>query len=422
MNRPTFFISSTIYDFRDLRSAIKFYLEEQGCRVLASEFNDFEKPLDKHSYDACLKAIHSADYFVLLIGSRIGGWYDELNRISITQREYREAYSLHCLGKLKLLTFVRSDVWQAKEDRQELVKYLQTIALDETSRKAIANHPSKAASDAEFILAFLNEVGKNEETKLAVQGKGVPPSGNWIHVVSGFRDIVDVLQGQVFFSIPVEDMTVRRLLRRELRDFVSQCLIKCKGRIYSPRATIERFHAEHPITMECKRHEVTSVSTKRWGTLSFIAIHLLARQLHPVVLPQILSRPTFLEFDLQTGSYKESSIYETLLRLQDEIRRFNFSNTSENLAVVFKHSPRAQGHQGEWIDIDTTELAGLLHLLDRWSNVLDLATGILRHLEGAPFAAPELRPDSPIQGMQEMLDEERVTEEEISSFVRGVAE
>jgi hypothetical protein len=63
---PTFFLSSTIYDFRDLRSAVKFYLEELGCRVLASEYNDFLKPLDRHSYEACLKAIEQTDYFVLV--------------------------------------------------------------------------------------------------------------------------------------------------------------------------------------------------------------------------------------------------------------------------------------------------------------------------------------------------------------------
>lgn len=34
--RPTFFLSSTIYDFRDLRGAIKFSLEARGCKVLAS--------------------------------------------------------------------------------------------------------------------------------------------------------------------------------------------------------------------------------------------------------------------------------------------------------------------------------------------------------------------------------------------------
>ena len=61
MDRPTIFISSTIYDFRDLRSAIKDHLETNGCRVLASEFNDFTKPLNKHSYQACLDTIAQAD-------------------------------------------------------------------------------------------------------------------------------------------------------------------------------------------------------------------------------------------------------------------------------------------------------------------------------------------------------------------------
>ena len=75
--RPRIFISSTIHDFADLRSAIKFYLEERGCEALLSEFNDFGKPVDTNSYDACIKAIDSADYFVLLIGAHVGGWYDE---------------------------------------------------------------------------------------------------------------------------------------------------------------------------------------------------------------------------------------------------------------------------------------------------------------------------------------------------------
>src|SRR4051812_44893193 len=122
--KPTFFISSTIYDFRDLRSAIKFYLEEQGCTVLASEFNDFGQPLDVHSYEACLAQIATADYFVLLVGSRVGGWFDEAAKVSITQQEYRTAYELHLKGQLKILSFVRSDVWALKDDRKELGRFL----------------------------------------------------------------------------------------------------------------------------------------------------------------------------------------------------------------------------------------------------------------------------------------------------------
>lgn len=417
MHRPTFFISSTIYDFRDLRSSLKFYLEEQGCKVLASEFNDFEKPLDSHSYEACLKAIHSADYFILLIGSRVGGWYDEANQISITQREYREAYQLHKAGKLKLLSFVRSEVWQAKDDRRELAKFLGSAGLDDKTRGAIASHSSKSADNPDFLFKFINEVSRNEETKLAVRGQGPAPSGNWIHVFSGFRDIIDVLNGQVFASIPVEDMTARRLLRRELRDFVGQCLIKFRGSVHSPRPTVDRFHEEHPITLEGKANAFTTVGTKRWNLISTISIHLLARTLHPVVLPQVLSRPTFLEFDLATNSYKETPVQNALVRLQEEIRRFNHSNTSENLAVVYENSPRNRPRQGETIEIETVKLAGLLHLLDRWCNVLALSASVLKHLDGEPFVLPNLRPDTPVQNMQADLDAETPTEGDITSFL-----
>jgi hypothetical protein len=419
VKRPTFFLSSTIYDFRDLRSALKYFLEEQGCKVLASEFNDFDKPLDVHSYEACLRSIHLADYFVLLIGSRVGGWYDEKNRISITQREYREAYQLHVSGKLKILTFVRSEIWQLRETRHELVKFLESTPVDGTTRRAIAGHPSKFADDAEFLSAFINEVARNKETKLAVQGKGKAPSGNWIHIFSNFRDVIDVLHGQAFSSIPIEDMTARRLLRRELRDFVGQCLVKYKkdGQVYSPRFSIDRFHEENPITLEGKRDEFTSVSTKRWDVIASLAIHLLARQFHPVVLPQTLARATFLEFDLASSSYKETLVYEALLRLQEEIRRFTYSNTTENLSIVFAHTPRTRIRQSDQIEIETVKLAGLLHILDRWSNILDLSTSILRHLDGEPFRMPNLRPDTPVQGMQQMLDDEKPTDQDINRFL-----
>ena len=417
MKRPTFFISSTIHDFKDLRSAIKFYLEEQGCKVLASEFNDFEKPLDRHSNDACLESIQAADYFILLIGTRVGGWYDERNRISITQREYREAYKLHSSKKLRLLNFVRSEVWQVKQDRLELTKFLGTTNLHEPVRTSIANHPSKFAEDANFLIDFINEVGRNGETKRAVEGKGAPPSGNWIHSISGFRDIVDVLQGQIFSSVPIDDMTNRRLLRRELRDIVGKCLLKHGGEVISPQFFIEKFHEEHPITLRSKRDEFTRVSAKRWDGISLVSFHLLSRQFHSVVIQQVLARPTFLEFDVQTATYRETPVYEALLRLQNEIRRFNSCNTAENLTVIFKHSPINRRDKADDIDIDTVQLGGLLHLLDRWVNILALSKSIMKCLDGATFELPLLRPDTPIQGMQTQLDDENPNEQDIESFI-----
>lgn len=418
MKRPTFFISSTIFDFQDLRSALKFYLEEQGCKVLASEFNDFTKPLDKHSYQACLDAIHTADYFILLIGSRIGGWYDEMSRISITQHEYREAYTLHKAGKLKLLNFVRADVWRVKEDRRELAKYLESISLDEASKKSIANFPSKSAEDAEFLSAFITEVGRNQETKLAVKDQSPAPTGNWVHVFSGFRDIIDVMNGAVLSSTPIEDLMLKRLLRRELREFMAQSLVKIKtGSVYSPRNQIDLFHAEYPITLDARNNKFTTVSTKRWDGLSFLSFQLLGLQLHPVVLSSAISQPTFLDFDLSTDSYKETPIYEALLLLQSEIRKLNRANTSETLSIIYEHSPRGQQHRGETLQIETMKLATFLHLMDRWANVIELSRSLLRHMDGEPFQIPNLRPDSPIQGMQEMLEQEKLSASDLDKFI-----
>lgn len=417
MKRPTFFISSTIFDFQDLRSALKFYLEEQGFKVLASEFNDFTKPLDKHSYQACIDAIHAADYFILLIGSRVGGWYDELSRISITQHEYREAYALHKAGKLKLLNFVRADVWRVKEDRRELAKYLESISIDESSRRVIVNYPSKSAEDAEFLSAFITEVGRNQETRLAVKDQAPAPTGNWIHTFSGFRDIIDVMNGVVLSSTPIEDLMLKRLLRRELREFMAQTLVKIKGSVCSPRNQIDLFHAEHPITLEARNNKFTTVSTKRWDGLRFLSFQLLGLQLHSIVLSNAISQPTFLDFDLSTDSYKETPTYEALLLLQREIRKLNQANTSETLSIIYEYSPRDHPHRGETLQFETIKLATFLHLMDRWANVIELSLSLLRHMDGEPFKMPNLRPDSPIQGMQEMIEQEKLSASELDQFI-----
>ena len=49
MNQPTVFVSSTIYDFADMRSALKYWLGEMGFRALLSEYNDFQKNLNTNS-------------------------------------------------------------------------------------------------------------------------------------------------------------------------------------------------------------------------------------------------------------------------------------------------------------------------------------------------------------------------------------
>jgi len=418
MSRPTFFISSTIYDFRDLRSALKYCLEEQGAIVLASEFNDFPKPLDQHSYDACLTAMQKADYFVLLIGSRVGGGYDEVNKISITQQEYRQAYELHKQGKMKILSFVRSEVWQYREQRNELKKLLKEEAIDLTLSQRLLNAPSKFASDAEALANFINEVGRNAETKKALKDGSPLPTGNWIHTFSNFRDIWDVVQSQILTGLPVDNLAFRRLLTRELTEILKSGLVKFREEaIYSPINIVANFHMENKLTLEGRNNQRSVISRKHWNGMSTFGIHLLGERFQSQIVDQALETSYFLYFDKEVNGFVETPVYEALFKLQTEMRSLNRANTADVLSVIFENSPAQRGDTGDFIDIDTTKLLAFLHLMDRWSNVVELSQAILKHLYGNDFVMPSLRPRSPIADMNELIAAESPSDKDILKFL-----
>ena len=418
MKKPTFFISSTIYDFSDLRSAIKYFLEQQGCEVLASEFNDFRKPLDVHSYQACLDSIHRADYFILLVGSRVGGWYDIENRISITQREYREAYSLHLKGKLKILNFVRSDIWKLRSDRIELETHLKTLDIEIETANSIRNYSTKRATDPDFIINFINEIGRNQETNDALNGEGPFPSGNWLNTFNTFRDIADVLQPELFDGLPIDEAILRRLLLSELREVLRKCLVKFKeGAVYSPTVTIKNFYHEHELSPSISEDHYTRVKTKRWGLLSTFGIGLLGVKINTLILPKALSSSTFLNFDSGKGAYEEEPIYHALHLLQQEIDLLSKGNTAETLSIIYETSPRQRHREEETIRIKSIKLFAFLHLLQRWSNIIVLSKSIIKYLDGEIFEMPDIFERTPIPSMVEAIEKETVTQEEITQFI-----
>ncbi len=406
MKPPTFFLSSTIYDFRDLRSAVKFYLEEQGCRVLASEYNDFLKPLDRHSYEACLHAIEQVDYFVLFIGTRVGGWFNLEGRVSITQQEYRHAYELQKAGKLKIVTFVRAEVWQAREERKELASYLASLPYGDSERAKIKAYPSKFADDAEFISTFIEEVGRNRDTAKALKTGGVLPSGNWIHVFHDFGDVISTLQAQAFSGLPVEEAALRRLLQSETREILRRCIPKTpKGELLSLRRGIKRFLEKHPLTVENKEDEFLTIDAEDWDALIWFAFHLIALKFHPMILDTAIVSPFFLQFDRTLNAFEETPVHRALVTLREEIRRFNEANTAETLAVVYENTPRQRGFRDGSIEVEPVKLSALLHLFDRWLNITELCIAIHRYLDGRPFVGPSLRSRSPVRGFEERIEQ-----------------
>jgi Domain of unknown function (DUF4062) len=148
-NRPRVFVSSTINDLRDLRSALKYWLEEMGLEARMSEFNDFERRPEQGTFDSCFTAIADCDYYILLIGSRKGSVYE--GDVSVTQQEYRTAAALAKQGKTKPVIFVRAEVLTALDERAALLAngIEPETAGSSPKRQAMAGvafHPGIAAN------------------------------------------------------------------------------------------------------------------------------------------------------------------------------------------------------------------------------------------------------------------------------------
>lgn len=420
MKKPVFFLSSTIYDFQDLRSSIKYFLEEQGCEVLASGYNDFKKPLDVHSYQACLDMIKYADYFILLVGSRVGGWYDKENQVSITQREYREAYNFHLEGRIKIINFVRQDIWNLRSDRAELKKYLDSIGTEKELSEKISKHPTQKTNNPEFIINFIDEIGKNQETKDALNGKNELPSGNWLHVFNSFRDIADVLNPQIFDGIPIDEAIMRRLLLSELQEVMKKSLMKFKdGKVFTPEATINGFYREHSFPEDHNISNKIEVNSKRIDLLSMLAIFYAGRTVNIPILAKALSSSTFLNFNLEKRNFEETPVFEALVILQQEIDLASKSQFSDVIKILEEIKVNRSGRSEQVVPIRIMSILSILHLLQRWTNIANLTKSILKYLNGEDFTMPAIYKKSPIPFMNTEIEKETVTKKEVIEFINN---
>jgi hypothetical protein len=364
--------------------------------------------------------------------------YDKTARISITQREYREAYRLHKEGKLRILAFVRSDVWSLRKEHKSLVKHLANISKrlaednveQPTSDKgrqstltpdlcqAIAAYPKGTVTDAKFITAFINEVGRIAETEAGTSGAGLLPTGNWIHTFGNFEDIITTIQSLTFTHTPVEESAFRALVRSEIDEILGSMLFRHGGQVYSPAAALDDFARRYPLKSDPRDHLV--IFRSDWNSLYVFAQRLPAIRIHAPMLNRALSSPVFLRFDGVTQAFVETDLYRALHLLATEIGEFTEMNTPGLWKSIFGHAVDTKPHKDR-ITTPVIAVAELLYVLYRWDNIVNIAVALRKHLEGSELTIPTLRPRSPIVQMQHEIVEERMTIAEIAAFAGNLA-
>jgi len=98
---PRVFISSTYYDLRHVRTAIRDFVESLGFEAVLSEQFDVFYQQGESVQTSCLDEIKKCDMYILIIGTRYGSIFPK-DLLSITHREYREAIE----AKLQIFAFV----------------------------------------------------------------------------------------------------------------------------------------------------------------------------------------------------------------------------------------------------------------------------------------------------------------------------
>ncbi|MEE0770705.1 MAG: DUF4062 domain-containing protein [Acutalibacteraceae bacterium] len=326
MNKPIVFISSTIYDFSDLRSSMKYWLDEMGFNTQLSEYNDFIKDTTQNSYDACLQAVEQCDYFILMIGSRRGGMYPGED-ISITRKEYRTAYQLAKEGRIKrIIVLVRQNIWEVREDRKALRQLLGQLKIYENDKKVdneeVVNHNSNILTDAKHIMSFIDEVTRNREAKNLEK-----PVMNWIHTFLTFEDIVQVLKSElkikVNMSVKIAEQNIKSTLIFNMQNITS----------YKDGNVVAFYLGFSGVREKLKqfreKNEFLDPSSKIYLTTQDVNISsnflLLFRSgikdMDTSIYENILSSGVFLSYCHEQGTFLQNNFSNALSKMIREIKR-----------------------------------------------------------------------------------------------------
>lgn len=394
LRRPRVFISSTVFDFRDLRSALRYWLEQAGYDVQLSEFNNFVRRPNDDVFTTCFNNVRDADHYVLLIGGRRGSWYDEARKLTVTRQEFRVASENSVSGTTGITALVRSEV---------------ETALTQWGEDGRPAGEFSIIDDPPFIEDFLAEVQSP-----AVDGE----ESRWVYAFTDFRDIIDALRVVLRLQTSIQRRLTRRNLLDEILHNMTLFMTKSSG-ICSPTyefATSERDAVTIQEDQLLGNTWVTSAHLGRLGTLVFSKPR---RRLRCRLIENALDSGLFLAVDPQSGDIETTVEHASLLALYNDIlgfeeyRGYAGMNEIEQHFIALGRSAN-QGYIGEGTDVDSQKLAILLGLHDRMDDVFKGLAQFARWLYGT-IDSPAItrRPISPVEGMSERTEAQLVSIEEL---------
>lgn len=420
-DRPRVFVSSTIHDFRDLRSALKYWLEGWGFEVMLSEVNDFAKAADDNSYEACLKAIERCDYFVLLVGARVGGLYDSAAKVSITRMEYRRAYECLLKGTLKILAFVRNDIWVVREDRKALEKVLHDHdRLTTESRDAILGHKSRIINDASATFAFLDEIRRADEMRRAVATGASFPKGNWIHAFETFADVAGALEQGLNLTGNRRKRGLTVGLMRELQGNMQTLLVRREGKVVL-EDRIALFAAKRlKIGKDFENSTEVEVKVINTLVLGLCTAGGAQESIQTRFLDEALRTGEFLEYDRELRGYRVGALQESLIVLGHAVDRFKNARPTESARMELLKKYLSKRPGTDLVAVTNGDLVGICSFFVSYEALVRATVSAFRVLEGlSPL--PEYNEGERLLKVVDVPMQDKPALAEVDSWMRSYA-
>lgn len=410
-NKPTVFVSPTIYEFRDLRSALRYWLEEMGCEVRLSEFTDFDRRPEQDTFDSCFNAIADSNYYVLLVGGNKGSTYQ--GEVSVTQQEYRTAIAFAREGKIKPIIFVRDQVMTAIGER----KRLQEEGLDPEALWAVE---SRVLRDPEFIEAFLDEISREQ---LAEAEEGHVAGTVWCYRFSTLRDIVDALKINLGLHASIRKQALLANLQLQLRRILISFSQKRQGVPYPLHELLSYMRDEVKIQSgDLTRNMCLTYQQAYWVSLFWLSLPN-PQWIETSALTEAIASGEFLIHDHITGTYAASPVQDAILRLLSCLD--SHKGTHQILQVEQKKDLLemigAVSERQDAVRIVGSYLMLMYAEQDRQIDILRLTTALMQYVRDptVPFQMPDLLPPTPLEEHIADIEAERITDDDLDFMLNN---
>jgi hypothetical protein len=339
---PRVFISSTVAEFRDLRSALAYTLRSQGITVYLSEAADFDVKGDRPALEECFDNVRASDYYILLIGGARGSLYED--GVSVTRQEYRVARD-HCIssGKPVLLLFLRN----AAE-----------LALNAGDRA----QNEVGIDDPEHLRSFIDEV----------QNPEAPSAPSYLKRFDDFEDVMTGVAGRLNLGRDLSETLTRHSLGAELTRNIARIVHRHGRTVFPHHYVLTPIRKEIPVTPTEMAERVKIPRRQFTGLAMALIPRTSASELRSTMLEEAIASGVFLKFDAVTGALDETSIHRALVQALDDVESLRRLDTLDQEFLNVSTTVRdALVRNLNHCEVNTHDLTIILAYYDRLENILN---------------------------------------------------